>query len=109
MPRVLFELGAEAPHLGSEAGLRVVELLAAEVQRVKLDGLVLEVSLSKLPAGCGLDCAWPECVIKSVRAVRVLVAASSLDVRMMAVICEMLNPTYCSIIFHLPAICLFSM
>lgn len=44
MPRVLFELEASAPHLSSEAGVDMVQLMAAEVQRAKLDGVVLEVS-----------------------------------------------------------------
>lgn len=43
VPRVIFELGADAPHLASEAGHRVVQLLGAELQRAKLDGFVLEV------------------------------------------------------------------
>ena len=43
MPRVLFELSSEAPPLASEAGMRVVELLDAEVKEAGLDGVVLEV------------------------------------------------------------------
>lgn len=43
VPRVLFELSSEAPPLASEAGMRVVELLDAEVKEAGLDGVVLEV------------------------------------------------------------------
>lgn len=43
VPRVLFELGADAPQLASEAGVRVVQLLQRELERAKFDGYVLEV------------------------------------------------------------------
>lgn len=53
VPRVLVELGPEAPPLASEAGMRVVELLDAEVKEAGLDGVVLEVRATRVHGWCG--------------------------------------------------------